>query len=383
MQPQTIATDSLVTMTFAIAAFGAVSMFGDQKQRKLNSGLIIFLGVAAFDALAVLIDLWEVRGPLLWIGRLEPVVIFLYGPSIYFYVLRVTEKLPSFRRTALLYAGTIAVALSLFAAAAMLPRDVQVAMVASLPMPDSIDGARGAALMMAMQVSFVAITFGFLIACWRVLNDNLKRIGALFSSIEDRTLNWLRVVIVLIFFAWVQAALQPLLAGFYASGDWSDAVDAGVTLSWVSMLAYFGIRQRSALQEPAMRAPSLPVEEKIPEKYARSALSTDRMRQLGERMTHLMRRDGLHRDPSLSLRRLAEHVGASPNYVSQTLNDHMGVSFFDFVNGFRVDEAEQLMRTTDRTFTEIALDVGFNSRSTFNAAVRKHRGVSPTDLRKR
>lgn len=383
MLSQTIATDSLVTMTFAIAVFGAVSMFGDQEQRQLNNGLIIFLSVAAFDALAVLIDLWEVRGRLLWIGRLEPVVIFLYGPSIYVYVLRVTGKRPSFRRSALLYSGPIAVALPLFAAAAMLPRELQVAMVASLPMPDSVEGERAAALMIAMQASFVAITFGFLVACWRVLDDNLRRVGSLFSSIEDRTLNWLRVVIVLIFFAWVQAALQPLLAGFYETGGWSDAVDAGVTLSWVSILVYFGIRQYSALQEPATRAPSLPVEEEIPEKYARSALSAERMRQLGDRMTHLMQRDSLHRDPSLSLRRLAEHVGASPNHVSQTLNDHLGVSFFDFVNGFRVDEAEQLMRTTDRTFTEIALDVGFNSRSTFNSAVRKHRGASPTDLRKR
>nr|WP_254868512.1 helix-turn-helix transcriptional regulator [Phaeobacter sp. HF9A] len=95
-----------------------------------------------------------------------------------------------------------------------------------------------------------------------------------------------------------------------------------------------------------------------------------------------MQRDALHRDSALSLRRLAEQVGASPNYVSQTLNDHLGVSFFDFVNGFRVDEAEELMRTTDRSITEIALDVGFNSRSTFNAAIRKHRGMSPSELRK-
>ena len=59
------------------------------------------------------------------------------------------------------------------------------------------------------------------------------------------------------------------------------------------------------------------------------------------------------------------------------------MSFFDFVNGFRVDEAERLLRDTDRSVTEIALDVGFNSRSTFNTAVRKHRSLTPTDLRRR
>ena len=77
----------------------------------------------------------------------------------------------------------------------------------------------------------------------------------------------------------------------------------------------------------------------------------------------------LHRDSALSLRGLAVKIGASPNYISQTLNDHLGVSFFDFVNGFRVDEAEALLRETDRSVTNIAFDVGFNSQLTFNASI--------------
>ena len=107
------------------------------------------------------------------------------------------------------------------------------------------------------------------------------------------------------------------------------------------------------------------------------------MQRLAERMAHLMRSQALHRDPSLSLRGLADKVGASTNYISQTLNDHLGVSFFDFVNACRVDEAETLLQQTDRSVTDIALEVGFNSRSTFNAAVRKHRGLSPTEMRTR
>ncbi|NIZ12507.1 helix-turn-helix transcriptional regulator [Phaeobacter sp. HF9A] len=369
-------------MTFAIALFGASVMAGDQGQRQLNSGLIAFLLIAAFDNVAVLIGLWDAYDALLWIGSLEPVVIFLYGPAIYTYVLTVTGTAPSRRHVALLYGGPMAVALLLFAAAAQLPRDVRLAMISSMPVSDPARADLAGMIMIAMQYSFVAITFGYLVACWRALDDNLRRVGALFSSIEDRTLRWLRVVMILIFLAWVQAALQPLLAGTLEDGDWAERIDAGITLTWVTMLAFFGIRQRPVLQEPDRRATAVPAVDTVTEKYARSALGADRMQKLGERITLLMQRDALHRDSALSLRRLAEQVGASPNYVSQTLNDHLGVSFFDFVNGFRVDEAEELMRTTDRSITEIALDVGFNSRSTFNAAIRKHRGMSPSELRK-
>ncbi|MFM7336255.1 MAG: helix-turn-helix domain-containing protein, partial [Tabrizicola sp.] len=152
-----------------------------------------------------------------------------------------------------------------------------------------------------------------------------------------------------------------------------------ITLAVVGLLAHFGIRQRPALQGADIRPPST---SGMAEKYARSALDADRMQKLADRMVHLMRSQSLHRDPNLSLRGLSDAVGASPNYISQTLNDHLWVSFFDFVNGFRVEEAERLLRKTDAPVSNIALDVGFNSRSTFNAAVRKHRDTSPTEMRR-
>jgi AraC-like DNA-binding protein len=158
-------------------------------------------------------------------------------------------------------------------------------------------------------------------------------------------------------------------------------VDGTITLTLVGLLVHFGIRQRPAVLEADIAALPVPETEAV-EKYARSALDTDRMQKLGERMAHLMRSQSLHRDPGLSLRGLADKVGASPNYVSQTLNDHLGVSFFDFVNGFRVDEAETLLRETDRSVTDIALEVGFNSRSTFNAAVRKAEEASQEKMGK-
>jgi AraC-like DNA-binding protein len=229
------------------------------------------------------------------------------------------------------------------------------------------------------QMTFLVLTFGFLVACWLALDDNLRRLSGLFSSIEDRTLAWLRWVMILIVVAWGWAALQGILDQLTPAGGWLGAVDAAITLSWVGLLAYFGIRQRPAMLEADARDAPLP---ETAEKYARSALDTDRMQKLGERMVQLMQAKTLYRDPGLSLRGLADKVGASPNYISQTLNDHLGVSFFDFVNGFRVDEAEALLRETDRSVTDIALEVGFNSRSTFNAAVRKHRGLSPTEMRR-
>ena len=91
-----------------------------------------------------------------------------------------------------------------------------------------------------------------------------------------------------------------------------------------------------------------------------------------------MHSDRLYRDPNLTLSALSKHVGVSSNYVSQTLNERVGQSFFEFVNGWRVDEAIPLLRGGDDTVLAIAFEVGFNSRSSFYTAFKKKTGLTPS-----
>ena len=95
-----------------------------------------------------------------------------------------------------------------------------------------------------------------------------------------------------------------------------------------------------------------------------------------------MERDHLHRDPNLSLWALSRHIGASPNYVSQTLNEIIGESFFDFVNRYRIEEAMNRLEATDDNVLTITYDVGFNARSSFYNAFKRVTGQTPTSYRK-
>ena len=56
----------------------------------------------------------------------------------------------------------------------------------------------------------------------------------------------------------------------------------------------------------------------------------------------------------------------------------MGQSFFDYVNGWRIEEAKPLIRNGEQTVLAIAYEVGFNSRSSFYAAFKKQTGVTPS-----
>lgn len=94
-----------------------------------------------------------------------------------------------------------------------------------------------------------------------------------------------------------------------------------------------------------------------------------------------MRKDKLYLDPNLSLQKLSRHVGAPPNLVSQTLNDQIGLCFFDYVARWRIEASKPLILAREASVLDIALDVGFNSRSTFYKAFRRETGKTPKAFR--
>ena len=71
--------------------------------------------------------------------------------------------------------------------------------------------------------------------------------------------------------------------------------------------------------------------------------------------------------------------------LSQALNGVLGVSFSDFVNGYRVDEAKRLLRDParqDDTILAVLYDAGFNSKSAFNRVFKLRTGETPSSYRR-
>lgn len=116
-----------------------------------------------------------------------------------------------------------------------------------------------------------------------------------------------------------------------------------------------------------------------PRKYARSALDEDRVDELVRRARRALERDRLFADPALSLDRLAAAAGVRPNDLSQALN-RAGTGYADLVSARRIEEACRLLADPGeeaRTVLDVALAVGFNAKSTFNAAFLRHVGTTP------
>lgn len=116
-------------------------------------------------------------------------------------------------------------------------------------------------------------------------------------------------------------------------------------------------------------------------KYQRSALGAEQAASIARKLEQAMAQDQLYLDAALSLPRLARHIGCSPNYISQTLNERLGLNFFDYVNRYRVQAAARQLKDTDLTVLDIAMNVGFNAKSSFYTAFKKELQQTPSQYR--
>ncbi len=110
-------------------------------------------------------------------------------------------------------------------------------------------------------------------------------------------------------------------------------------------------------------------------------MSEDHARRLAGRIEKAMREDALFLDANLSLQKLSRHVGAPPNLASQTLNEEIGSTFFDYVAHWRIKAAKPRILSGEASILAIALEVGFNSRSTFYKAFKRETGMTPNAFR--
>ena len=88
--------------------------------------------------------------------------------------------------------------------------------------------------------------------------------------------------------------------------------------------------------------------------------------------------------PELTLNQLAEKVSIPPRSLSEVINSIFHQNFFDYINSYRIQEAKQLLMNSNdnKTILYILLEVGFNNKSVFNNAFKKHTGMTPTQWKK-
>jgi YesN/AraC family two-component response regulator len=113
-------------------------------------------------------------------------------------------------------------------------------------------------------------------------------------------------------------------------------------------------------------------------------LSDSRIKEIITKVLEAMDIEKLYQEPELTLQELSARLKFPSHQVSQAINEGMKKSFYDLVNGYRVDEARRLLLDSkNRNFTilSVGFEAGFNSKTTFNTVFKKFTGQTPTEYR--
>lgn len=116
-------------------------------------------------------------------------------------------------------------------------------------------------------------------------------------------------------------------------------------------------------------------------KYRKSRLTPSYSLELKDKLVYLMENEKIFKMNSLNLELLAEKMETNRHNASQVINEHFNMNFFEFVNSHRIEEAIRILKN-DKNNTlniiEVAYEVGFNNKVTFNKSFKKILEQTPT-----
>lgn len=205
---------------------------------------------------------------------------------------------------------------------------------------------------------------------------HVERLKQYYASTEGLELRWVSILAIALGIYVVQHLVGQVLILQGAQDFIGPLLDSFLVFIVVLSLALWSLRPSPDLHSATMSLAE--IDGPDDKKYEKSALDPEQAKRIARKLLRAMEEDCLYRDPNLTLGMLAQHAGVSLNYVSQTLNQHMGQSFFEFVNSWRINEAMPMVAKGETTVLAIAYEVGFNSRSAFYSAFKRETGQTPS-----
>lgn len=88
-----------------------------------------------------------------------------------------------------------------------------------------------------------------------------------------------------------------------------------------------------------------------------------------------------HYNQNLTLDMVAEHVGLNAAYFSSLFKKEMGVNFSNYLLNLKIDNAKLLLKNSNLSLINIAIELGFDNQSYFTNVFKKATGMTPKQYR--
>lgn len=302
---------------------------------------------------------------------------YLYGPLLFFYALALTEKL-NFKTRDLLHVVPFLAHIWIFLPLFMAPYAFKVDLLTNVILVADPNGPIEINRYFTFSILQIPHLLCYTFITWRTITRYRKELNGSLQSLEKIKLDWLERLLIgygSLSALWLAYTIAIIFGANYLME--LDYLATGMVCLMIYAIGY------STFQQPEIISDGL-VLKQLP-KYEKSTLTQHQAENYSAQLLAVMETERPYINSDLKLTDLAKLLSISPHHLSQILNERLHQKFSDFINSYRIEEAKQrLLNSNDPNLTilEVAYDVGFNTKASFNAAFKKLTGQTPTQFRK-
>lgn len=339
---------------------------------KILAVWMFIIGVHLFSYYIYLLGYWDLYPFLSGVHHPLPL---LHGPMLYLYVHFSIKTNQEFRWQDYLH-FLPAVGFYIYMIPFFFSTAERQAMI-NTGLTDAYSGFIGFSL-----AAFLISGIGYTFFSYRLLNKYQELTDQNFAYRESIDLNWLK------YFIWGIGIVFIMAISVSISVEWigidfgfnADLIFYSMLVLFIFFLGFSGIRHKNIFSVDNSEKSRI-VEPKNTGEYKRSGLKEDDALEYHQKLTELMKTQKPYLEPKLTLGELADSLDISANHLSQIINQYEEKNFYDYINGYRVEEfKKRALKPENKNYNilSIAYDSGFNSKSSFNQVFKKSVGKTPS-----
>jgi len=223
-------------------------------------------------------------------------------------------------------------------------------------------------------------SLALLVLVWKMLLQHNQNIQLLNSSVEEIDLIWIRrilqgIICLCLFMVVHNLLFQDATLGVFANG---------VMFLFVFYIGHFVIQQREIFHINTEEFEQIiPTTTPSASETKTELIPQAQLMEFKEELSEHMKANEPFLNPEISLQKLAQEINITPHQLSYILNVGFEQNFYQFINGYRIRKAQEMLLNPDQklTIAGISQEVGFNSKTTFNTVFKKLTNTTPSQYK--
>lgn len=369
--------DFILVSGFAVTSVMLFLLSVSKKRKNPQNILMLFLSVILLLIVTVAASLHEIRPVFLVTNLFESGTRFILGPLLYIYIKSIFIKDKNLIKSHRLHLIPFVVYALVFSIPILISR------LMGEPLFNYLIFFNGTAYMAVVKDLF---WLSYILLSVRLFRRFKTKMKYNYSSFKRADFGWinkfLSISLFIVLFDLVIVSYRILFIGHMT---WDIGI---IPLSFLILLTiylgYHGLRQ-SRIYLPDFLLNDKAFHETTKNKNGQTVLTREEQKNLKLKLESVLEKEKPFLEQELTLSLLAESIGTSDKKLSALLNHSLEISFYDFINKYRVEEVKEKLNSKEYekySLLGIAYTCGFNSKSSFYRAFKKETGSSPTSYKK-